>query len=335
MDKPKNNQTISIKINGDGRSILKNTEEEITSQQFAATLESDDEDEFKWIFPDEDDEEIKAYTPPKKTNTSPNSLYKEFKRSLQKPGRNRVLPSIFFTTILAILIGTSFGIMMWRMVIVDSAIEVDTTQVVNQQPETEEVTGADLAQIELPAIMSPIIQGGVFSTKEAAHNEADVLSQKGVPVKVIEMDGKTYLFLGLADNLANAKIIGAQLQNKGVEIYAKEAYFGGGTVTSLQAEERKLLELIPAIYENLVAASASLAISKTIPSTIQSTLTTQLAEWNKIAEDRITIETIQQLKRELDYAFAKINTFQQTAEQKLVVEIQEHLLNYLALYHII
>ncbi|WP_458474647.1 hypothetical protein, partial [Acinetobacter soli] len=141
VDKPKSEKTITIKINGKDRPFQEKKEEKkgktwelrqldrkqeqtefFASIQTAAGKEADDS--FDWILPEEtEDEDIKEY----KIATPPNSPAENGLSTLARKfrGRNKqgFLTSIFLAVFFAVLLGTSFGFIMLKLVFTDQAAE--------------------------------------------------------------------------------------------------------------------------------------------------------------------------------------------------------------------
>lgn len=215
MDKPKSEKTITIKINGKDRPFQEKKEEMkekswdprqldrqkkqdqtefFASIQTAAGKEADDS--FDWILPEEtEDEDIKEYkiaAPPKSpAKNGLSTLARKFR------GRNKqgFLTSIFLAVFFAVLLGTSFGFIMLKLVFTDQAAETVVAPPINEKPAAgSQQTPAGSAGLE--TIATYVVQGGVFSNSEAAQQIKDANSQKGVYSQSITMGEQTFLFLG-------------------------------------------------------------------------------------------------------------------------------------------
>jgi stage II sporulation protein B len=349
LDKPGNHKTITIKINGKDRPIAKDKKhsspeeldkeilhfkdiEKLSSQESAAAQEVEEEDEFDWILPElDEDEDLQEYKIISNRTPSNGKVFKNKKSTLQKPKNKGVLPSILLTVFLAVLLGTSLGVLMLKMVLSDSAMEAGTAPTEEVPPTDGPLATPGTASVEKTTITGYVIQGGAFSNAEAAGIEATGMTEKGLPAKVIEMNGTAYLFVGIADNLPNAKSLGAQLQ--GVETFAKEVTIGGGNKTNLLESEKQTLELAPTLFGTISQISSSASLTNTLPSDLQDSLNTQLEQWNSLKG--IEDESIKQLKGEIDGAITSIKNFEKNKDSSLLVKIQQHLLNFLSIYHTI
>lgn len=344
LDKSGNPKTITIKINGKDRTIQKKKQvelsedrnerensttstyqelEKITSEELSAAEQAKEEAEFDWILPEmEGEEELQEYKIVSKAKG---------KKGLKKPKpqknfmNRRMFPSVLLIIFLAVVSGTTLGILMLKMVISDSAIEA-VGGPLQEAPSEEGAATPGTASIELPAITGYMVQGGVFTTEEAANVEATALASKGVPAEMIGMDDKFFIFVGVADSIENAKSLGTELQGNGVETFSKEVAIGGTSLSALQDSEQKLLEAAPALYQLLSEMSTTAHLSNAVSAEQKTALASQLEAWQAIKN--IENEQLQQLKSELDGAVAILNS-----DGPSVVEAQQHLLKFLSIYH--
>ncbi|WP_170972258.1 SPOR domain-containing protein [Bacillus yapensis] len=349
MDKPGDFKTITIKINGkespiqeEHKQTPKKEENDIpvleksplhavekaTEQETAAAQEAQEEDEFEWILPEIEDDELKEYTIVTQSKTKKGKGYKG--SPLKGPRKKGVLPSIILTIFLAVLLGGSLGILMLKMVISDSANEPSAGPVTEDTP-NEDQSQTGQASIDLPSITTYMVQAGVFSTPENAEAEAQSMATKGVPTKVIEIENNSYIYVGLADNIENAKSIGTQVQSKGIETFSKEVAFGGPSLSELQESDKNILELSPSLYQSLLETITTASLSNSIPSDRLDSLNGQLEKWNglKAAEN----EQVKQIKAELDGASENIKSYGEKNDATLLINAQQHLLNFLGVYN--
>lgn len=362
MDKPREFKTITIKINGKERSgkeknsvkmdspTSKSTDEnkkvhekvidenvekqykkidEITSQQSAVAKEENDEDSFEWILPEiEKEEGLKEFKIADSRTKENKKDYKEHNHPIKNVKNKGFIPSFMITVFFAVVIGTTFGVVLLKMVISDTAVETTGIPSDDIEESVKEEGASVTASIKTAPIKGYVIQGGAFSSLESAKTIESTIASKGVPTKVIQLEEKFYIFIGLADNLGNAKAIGSNLWSSGIENFSKEIEFGGKTDIKINDTEKNVLEIAPLIYQKILTISTNAALSNSIPSTeIKS------EEWKKIDVNSIENGHIQQLKLELDGALQGLTSFKEKKDSKFIVEIQQHLLNFLAIYH--
>lgn len=310
------------------RDDVKKIEEETFEQSAAAR-----EEQFSWILPENKHKPKQFRGLSNVKRPSPKKVSKGFKWSSKGSFRknkssNKVVPSIVFIILIAVLVGTSFGLVMVNMVKSDQKAGTEIPS--SEMPPVTAENGKSSLTIE--AISSFVIQGGVFSTEEAAEKGLAQAINKGIPAKIIEMDNKIYLFIGVADNMDHAKAIGGKLEKEGFSFYAKEVTFGNAANTSLEKEEITLLKQASALYDTLSSMSASASLSGKIPVEFKETLSRQLEQWQKLNEKNIEIPQIQEMKKELDEGVKKIKGFEKSGDEKSLAGVQQHLLNFLALF---
>lgn len=350
MDKPGNDKTITIKINGKDRFLHEkdkvepqktyrfeekseyNDIEDLTARETAAGQELKDDDEFDWILPElDEEEELKEYKIAKtKKAKKSKPVYEVFSTPKKKQAKKSIIPSIVLTVFLAVLVGSSLGVLLLQMVISEEAVEVGGTPVAEEAPVAGGGEEPGTITAEIPAISSFVVQGGAFSSVEAAKVEAESISAKGVPVKAIEMGDRAFLFVGVADSLPNAKALGTLLQSNDVETFAKEVAFGGGSMGELHEGDKVLLEQAPALYQTLSNLTTTASLHNTVSSEGVDSLNTQLEKWNGLENPEG--EGVQQLKAEMDKAIENMTSYIENKDVNLLPTIQQHLLNFLANY---
>ncbi|MBG9590132.1 hypothetical protein [Cytobacillus firmus] len=352
MDKPKSEKTITIKINGKDRPFQEKKEEMqekgwnprqldrqkkqeqtefFASIQTAAGKEADDS--FDWILPEEtEDANIKEYkiaAPPKSpAKNGLSTLSKKFQ------GRNKqgFLTSIFVAVFFAVLLGTSFGFIMLKLVFTDQSAETVAPPINETPAASNQKTPAAAATATLEALTAYVVQGGVFSNSEAAQQIQEANSQKGVYSQSIKMGEQTFLFLGVSGSLDQAKKIGADLKSKGIDVFAKEVAFEGNTIEGLNAEEKKLAENASAFYQSLSAGAASAFLGSSIPPETAEEIKNHSKAVNDLPAGQIENKSLISIREELLDASKRIETYQQAGDSASAGKIQEHLLAFLAAY---
>ncbi len=351
MDKSNNGKTITIKLNGKDRPFQENSDEKqeetwkpkeldkkekheetefFASIQTAAGKEADDS--FDWILPDEtEDSEIKEFniaSPPKNpAYKGLSTLAKNFKRK----NKQGFLTSIFLAVFFAVLLGTSFGFIMLKLVFTDQAAET-AAPAVSQTPAPSEQAAAGTETSTLEPITTYVVQGGVFSNKEAAKQIQEANAQKDASGQIIEMGGQTFLFLGVSDSIDHAKAIGADLKRKGIDVFAKKIAFEEKSVEGLNAEEKKLLEMAPALYQSLSAGASGAAVEKSISAGLLEDIKKQSDNLNKLPADQIKNQSLISIREELSNASKQLDAFQKSGDAGSASKVQEHLLAFLAAY---
>lgn len=346
MDKSRNGKTITIKINGKNRSYeetkaemledgQKDHEKELdyfASKEAAASKEAVEDDSFDWILPDESFEsDIKEYTivkQPKQTNKKGiGAISKNFKKN----NRNGLLTSVFIAVFFAILLGTSFGLIMLKLVTTEKAIETNETVVAQSNPE-EEKEPVGSVTLALEPLSTYVIQGGVFSNIEAAKKIQEESIQNGVPAQIVEINDQAFLYLSVADSIEHAKTIGTQLSGKGIEVFAKPITLGGKSLEGLQSEEKKLLEAVPIFYEILATSAAEASVASEIPEALAESAEKQAAVLADIKVNQMKNEKVLSIRTELQSAMEQMRKYKQSPNPEVLTKLQQHLLGFLAAY---
>ena len=355
MDKPNKGNTIKIKLNGENTKFEEEApkmEPEVSSNtttkvikinpaptesdsylETAAAQESVDES-FDWIIPESSDNDLVEYKIATTTNTKKNGPKKNISFSSNSIKKNgRPLGSIFVSATFAILIGLTIGIFMLKMVTEPSKKVATVPAVVEETGgtgTTTTTTGKTTTAV-IEQLTAYVIQGGVFSSKDGAKATADQITEKGIPSQLVEMSGKQYLFLGVADTIEMAKSLGTQYKEHGVEeVFAKPLLVDEKKVADVSEKEKAFLEGAPTIYQALSIVTSSAMVTKSIPEESTKTLTA-LGEQLKVSG--LKNENVKKLHAELVDADAKIKEFQKSKDEKNLSAAQQHLLNFLSVYY--
>ncbi|GHH97182.1 hypothetical protein [Neobacillus kokaensis] len=359
MDRPKKGNTITIKINGDNRTyqeeLHKAETEENTVQnppivelhpeqieeeamlETAAAQENEDES-FDWIIPDSLENEVeemkapsskgKGKGPHKTTGKKTVSFSSYYKKKNGKP-----VSSILITAVFAVLIGTTIGVFMLKLLNGTPAEKVVTDPVTIEEPKTDnpKQSMVNTASAEINQQTAFVIQGGVFGSKDGAAEISDKLASIGVPSEIIEIDNNFYLFLGVADSIESAKSLGAQYKQNGVEdVFAKPLLIDEKTISGLSSNEKNFLEAVPTIYETLSLVTSSALLTNELPAEGASSLAVIEKQLN---DSGIKNKKVTSLKTALQGAQEKVRNFEASKDPKSLTEAQQHLLNFLAVYY--
>jgi stage II sporulation protein B len=354
VDKPKNGHTITIKLNGEHKKFKEEqkksgsepiiepiprvikidpslSESEVI-QETAAAQESVDES-FDWIIPESSDDDVEVYkvVPPKSPKKSSHNIITSFSFKNKKRS-NWPISQIVTTAVFAVLIGTTIGFFMLKLVITDSAENPSVLPtVVEEEKGGEKVETGKSVSAALPELHTYMIQGGVFSSKEGAQETLKQVEAKGIPAQVIEMDGKQFLFFGVADSIETAKAIGTQYKGTGVEdAFAKSLLIKEKKVSELTETEKSFIEASQTIYQTLSNASSEALASKTISEETAKALT---GLEGQLKINGIKNENVKSMKAELTSANEKVKAYQKSKKTQDLSEAQQHLLNFLAAYY--
>lgn len=344
--KQNDTKTITIKINGkdhafaekkDKTKKLEKHEKKLENawqqsmSEIASAQEAESDEEFDWILPEDDLDEKMTGAP---IQPSPEKKQKGFKLLAGKGSRKsmkKFYPGIFFSIFFAVLLGTSFGFILLKMVIAEP--ETNTvTQPVGGTPQVEETGSVKTAAVTVEPLNVFIVQGGVFSSKENADTEMQKAKEKGVAAAIISVNEQFILLLGAADSVEAAKLVGSEVAKKGLGVFAKEITIEGSTVDGLTAEEEKLVNSAPAIYESLASGAAAVGSGQAIPAQAGEEVAKQQGIFNDISAENMENSSVQSIHKELQQALDAFAAYQEKPDAASAINIQSHLLAFLAAY---
>ncbi|WP_462412379.1 SPOR domain-containing protein [Neobacillus sp. Marseille-QA0830] len=344
MDKPrKKGNTITVKINGDPKpfqetpkkqepeanptpklKVIKTGASEAEQEVILETAAAQEtaEESFDWIIPESSDqnfEEIPAKS--EKTIKSGSKLANPFTPYFKK--NRRPIGSIVTVAFFAILIGTTIGLFMLKLVIVESDDKPVTGTITEEEEKASGTTDTeDKTSATIKEIATYLVQGGIFTSTDSAKDVAAQLKSKGIPAQILEMEGKQYIFLGAGDSLEAAKTLGGQYKADGVkDAFAKPLTIKEKTVSDITESDKEFLESVPAIYQTLTQAITNPS-EESLGKAEQSLKTSGLKN-----------EKVQKLKTELSNAHENIQSYQKSKDKKKLNEAQQNLLDFLAQYY--
>ncbi|MDQ1001336.1 stage II sporulation protein B [Neobacillus niacini] len=360
MDKPNRGNTIKIKLNGESQTFSEEPikkEQESSKDSFTKVIDIDEDfndqdlfletaaakdsidESFDWIIPESAENDIQEYKVVSSQNQKKGTKKKPASfTTFSMKSNGGVIKSIIVTAVFAILIGTSFGVLMLKLVISENSKPAVTEPVVvgNGSGEDTEATGGKSSNsIVLGAQTVFIVQGGAFTTKDAASSAASKAKEEGLPAQTLSMSEKEYLFLGVADSIETAKEIGAQYKADGFEdVFSKQLPIAEKTVSDISEAEKSFLEAAPAIYQQLSKVTSNAIVSGNISSEASKEVTAFEDQLNQSA-DKVKNEKVKTLNKELSSALEKVEAFQENKKKDRLIEAQQHLLNYLSIYYLL
>lgn len=230
MDKSHKEKGVTIKINGEEKSYVQNQVLSMEERQDeAATRESADES-FDWMLPNE----IMPAPEPTK-----GKMY-------QKQRRQMKLKTPLILAIVAIIVGTGLGLLVIRVI----TSEQNVTQPVDKDvPAAAPVTEGSIETLTIPTFF---VQGGVFSTEEAAKAVQAEIHNKNLPAEVFQIEKSYYVFLGVAENLEASKELALNYKTNEVDVFWKEIDFATKLAKNNQEMEKAL-----SIYSSLAEITSA------------------------------------------------------------------------------
>ncbi|MFP7299835.1 hypothetical protein [Neobacillus niacini] len=356
MDKPNTGNTIKIKLNGETQTFSEEPikkEQESSKDSFtkvitinedqsgqegyletAAAKESIDES-FDWIIPESSDQDIKEYKVISSQKPKKGGKQKSFSLSTFSMKKNGgVFKSILVTAAFAILIGTSFGVLMLKLVISENSKPAVTESIVqnNGSNKGAEAAGGKSSSIVLGAQTAFIVQGGAFSSKDAASQAANEAKGKGAPAQTLTMDKREFMFLGVADSIETAKQMESHYEANGFDdVLPKQIPVAEKTVSDISESEKVFLESAPAIYQKLSKVTSNAIVSGSISAEAGKEVSGVEGQLKQSAD--LKNEKVKNLNSELSSALEKVKAFQDKKNVDSLIEAQQHLLNFLSSYY--
>jgi stage II sporulation protein B len=356
VDKPNKGNTIKIKLNGETPPYQefspKKENEEISNRlpkvikintnlpesdiflETAAAQESVDES-FDWIIPESSENDIEEFKFKPSQSSKKKALPKITTFSSNTKKKNgRPLGTILISAAFAVLIGSTIGVVMLKLVLAtpsDKTLTTGPTEVTEKPVSTETRTteGKTIATAAISQLTAYVIQGGVFSSEAGAKETSSNLASKDVPSQTIEMDGKFYLLLGVADSIEAAKALGLQYKENGIEdVFAKPLLVDEKKFSDVTKKEKAFLQAVPTIYQTLSLTSSSALLTKSLSEDASKVL----AEIEEPLKSSVKNKKLRNLKSELVSAEEKVKAFQESKDESNLSDAQQHLLNFLSLY---
>lgn len=187
--------------------------------------------------------------------------------------------TIFTAVFLAVLLGTSFGFTMLKLVFIEHPAQTSTVQKPTTTPEPEkkqaEQQSGKLSLVP-PTITTWVVQEGVYSNKDSATQIVNSLKEKGASAATFESNGQSFLLLSVADTKDHAKEFGEILKESGVtEFIAKEMSFSGHEISGLQVQEKTYIEGIPLLFETMTTAASIASATDSFPKALLDSINQQ------------------------------------------------------------
>ncbi|MBD8068845.1 SPOR domain-containing protein [Bacillus sp. PS06] len=369
MDKGSNR--ISIKINGNEKSVETDSEKAGSTNSINSSKPSDEEilqpfsykkemaaakeeenDEFSWVLPNEDDQS-RNEAPPKIVQIEDvrNKYKKEnpyFSMSKQKKSSfNRIQTSFIKTflvsVVLAVIVGLGLGALILNLM---SAGESE--QAVGTPSPTQPVTGgaatgskgeekenqpsAGAAELKLEPINVAYVQEGVYKNKEAVDQLVESIKQSGFAATTIEMDGSHSVIVGIGTDKEMIKEIGnLYADRENKEPFHKSFEVAGGSFTKVNENDANYIKDAQAFFTQLLSLSSNSFSSKSISDEQWSSIST-LQENIKGKVNEEMSDGMKSFSTALTNAYNHLATYKESTDQATLLKSQQELLNAFQLY---
>lgn len=323
---------MKVKINGKEQSLKEDVvikDWSKAQKESAAAEEQIDSDEFEWVLPEKNVKEIPEFqaAPGITESVGPE---KHLKINIPKSLRKRFLSNkkgLLLSTILAVAIGLGFGLFILNLVVNPE----NSTSLTDASPAVAPGDGKGQKQTiaaTMPGLSAAVVQGGVFSTDEAANSISDEFSSQGFPTVSVNVDEQSFLFIGIADELAMAKTLAEGYENRGMDVYAKEFIIPENQFTVDSKIEAEWLKEAPALFAALAKAAASAQGGGTISEQTLADAEKSLKKY-EVTGNEVSVD----LKKQLNDAVKQLSAYSSSGDQSSLTEAQQSLLNFLKAYH--
>ena len=354
VDKPNKGNTIKIILNEETKSYQEeatNTDRETSSESFpsvikidsnklesearletAAAQETVDDESFDWIIPESSEHVIEEMTIAGNPKTKKPSLPKITSFSINPNKKsNRNILSVVISAVFAILLGTTIGFVMLKLVITGPSNKAGTQTVPTVVEQKGNTTTEKTNAVTLEQMTTYVIQGGVFSSKDGAKDTSTEITSKGVPAQLVEMSGKQYLFLGVADSIETAKSLGNEYKADGVaDVFAKPLLLDEKELSGLTDQEKGFIKNVPAIYETLSTATSTAILNHSLDGDSSKAIT---GIEKQLMTSGLKNEKVKTIKTELTTALNQVKSFQKSKDLKSLTKAQQQLLSFLSTYY--
>ncbi|WP_409289533.1 SPOR domain-containing protein [Peribacillus sp. SCS-37] len=250
---PKNK--IVIKFNGGEKHFYTENDERLLSIDETAAASEEAEESFDWILPEPAGPDEKNSLSPYIVKSQPKKARFNFK--VLKPGA--LIPSMWVSIILAVIVGTSLGFIALKTVTgkdqtqsEQAAAEAGAAPAATAQREK----ALEAAGQSLPVLKAYVVQGGIYSTKKSAEGVQAELQSKGTEAVMLEQDGRFILIIGAADSLGAAKNLSLFMKEKKLDSFWKELDIGRNPAKKISTGDSVALKNMNNVYGMLAEKSS-------------------------------------------------------------------------------
>ncbi|MFS0861724.1 hypothetical protein [Fredinandcohnia sp. 179-A 10B2 NHS] len=351
MDKTKQ---ISIKINGKQQKVpeeqpeiepyikvksKKNQTFTIVENEEVAAAREEEEDDFTWVLPDASvkkdatpDFEIPIIPIEDLRKTKGPSKIPHFPKKSKSSGIQVFTFKQFLVSILlAVVVGTGFGVMILKVVSdvnagPEGAQTPPTTSEETPPPSSnngkEEPAATDVIEIQLESLSTGVIQGGKFSTLEAANTVVSQVKSSGYAASAVEQDGSFFVFMGIGADQQSIAGIKAVYESTELEYFVKAFVYEGGSYKNAAKSDSEAIATSLPLFKGLLAQSSQAFGTGTIADAEWEKLSTDYAKVKEIKQDKLT-EDMKAFITQIISAYESLQTFKTGGDKKVLWQSQQ------------
>ena len=283
MDKKNRKHTIKVKLNETNQNNQKahkkqkaqkpaeNKQDPIhiaqketaaANQGGQAAEENQANGEFPWFIPEPSDKKRgvnkKVTFSSDKAEESP--IFVGQPKNLKKKTRTRnwrhVLQFLIAAGI-AIIIGLGFTFIVLKITTAEEAKPAAMPASAGEAGDSGQKMAGD-------ALIEPLqvtaVQGGVFSSREAAAQQSEQFNQQGIPATVLETGNSFYILLFASDTIENAKAISSYFKEQGTDAFWKD-FVIENQEKKMSTENAELIGQLNQLYEGLAKNASAIMLS--------------------------------------------------------------------------
>ncbi len=234
MDKPTRERTIIVNVNGEKKEYKWIPSEDPntldTIQEIASTVEEDQPS----LWP------VVEEKPAEKNEPKTKPAKKMALLDYGKLNKLKVLTA-GIPVVIALILGTFFGVVILKIVLFgggEQTVKVQESVPLigsnKQVPQDEKKMVKDMNAF--------VVQGGVYSSKQAAEQRVSLIEGDGIPAIILEQEDKYFIYIGAAATLQDTKKLALLYRGKGVDTYWKEIRFQGQTKKAYTPKETEIIQ---------------------------------------------------------------------------------------------
>ena len=320
MGKSDKRKGVKIKINGEEKIFFGENKREGAEEIPEAASEEQSDDSFEWILPEDSVENkvVLVPTPPKKK--MPKLI--GFGTSTVKRPNKRTVKTFVIAVFCAILFGSVLGLIAVNTITKEKAADSPAeTAITTAAPVEDKKNSGAAIEEKGTELKTFLVQGGIFSSEDAAKQIQEKIIEKQVPAEVFKMEDSYYLFLGSAENLISSKELALFLKTYDVEVFWKEIDL---KASGISTEEEKILDTMKGVYSSLSEISAAELRGKETKSNTE----TLKKDMDKLKAEKLSSE-LSKMNSHLTAAAKLINDYDASKEEEQLLEAQGKLLKFL------
>lgn len=325
---------MKVKINGKEQPL----KEEVVikdwskaKKETAAAEERLENDEFEWVLPEKNIPDVPEFQTVQSIQET-KSQEKRPKINLPKYIQKKFSPNktgLLISSILAVAIGLGFGLFILKLVINPENSTTMTDAAPAVAPDSGKEQGTALTAT-MPGLSAAVIQGGVFSTEEAAESYSEQFTGKGLPTISLNVDEQQFLFIGITEDLSSAKTLAEDYKSQGIDVYAKEINIPENQIKVDSKTEAEWMKEAPKLFGTLAKETSGARSGGQInEQVLQDTEKTIKSFEEKNVQQKVAVD----LRNHLEDAMKQLSAYLASPNGESLAKAQQSLLQFFKVYY--